>query len=183
LLPVSAEYLAWGALAALLLHEERFPAVPNGLLLWGGLAVTLGLCALPRPSGATAVALQFQPGLAQTARALAFTALICGLWRDSGSLVARFLRLAPLVFLGKISYGLYLYHLFTFQPWDALVRHVPALAALGHDVGLFLLTLAMAVASWFLVERPLNRLKDRIAYLRATPGPVTVDAPAPALAD
>jgi peptidoglycan/LPS O-acetylase OafA/YrhL len=170
LLPVCAEYLAWGALAALLLKEGRFPAIPNGLLLWGGAAATLGLCFLRRPPVTSPLELQFQPGLMQTVRALAFTALVVGLWRDRGSPLTLFLRLPPLVFLGKISYGLYLYHLFVFEPYETLVEAAPWVARIGHDLGLFLMTVALASASWFLVELPLNRLKERVPALRARPG-------------
>ena len=168
LLPVCAEYLAWGALAALLVKEERFPAIPNALLLWGGALATLGLCWLRRPVVSSPLELQFQPGLMQTARALAFTALIVGLWRDSASPLTRFLRLPPLVYLGKISYGLYLYHLFVFQPYDALLRAAPWMARVNHELMLFLLTVALASASWYAVELPLNRLKDRLPFLRAS---------------
>lgn len=168
LLPVCAEYLAWGALVALLLQQQRFPAIPNGLLLWGGLLGTLALCCLPRPDFGP-IQMQFQPGFMQTIRALVFTALIAGLWRDSTSWPARFLSLPPLVYLGKISYGLYLYHLLTFEPYAFLVRELPWLAQLDHDVALLLLTIAMASVSWYLVELPLNRLKDRLSFLRGAP--------------
>jgi len=168
LLPVCAEYLAWGALAALLLQQKRFPAIPNGLLLWGGLLGTLALCCVPRPDLGP-IQLQFQPGIMQTVRALVFTVLIVGLWRDSTSWPARFLSLPPLVYLGKISYGLYLYHLLTFEPYAALVRALPWVAKLDHNLALLLLTIAMASVSWFLVELPLNRLKDRLSFLRGAP--------------
>lgn len=169
LLPVCAEYLAWGALAALLLKEGRFPKLSNGPLLWGGALATLGLCLLDRPRVASPLELQFQPGWMQTVRALAFTALIVGLWRDRDSLLTRFLRLGPLVYLGKISYGLYLYHLFVFAPYDWLVEAAPWVARLPHDLVLLALTIAMAMTSWHLVELPLNRLKDRLPFLRSRP--------------
>ncbi len=174
LLPVCAEYLAWGGLAAVLLQQGRFPALPNAWLVWGGLGATLALCLVPRPENVTAIHIQFQPGLMQTVRALVFTALIVGLWRDPASWPARFLSLPPLVYLGKISYGLYLYHLFTFDPFAALLRRVPQLGAIDRSVALLALTIAAASLSWFLVERPLNRLKGRISYglrrgPRATP--------------
>jgi peptidoglycan/LPS O-acetylase OafA/YrhL len=162
ILPVCAEYLGWGALAALLLKQGRFPRIPNGVLLYGALLALAILIALPRPEGARGVELQFQPGLAQTARALVFTALVVGLWRDDRSLPARILRRAPLVYLGKISYGLYLFHLFTFEPYAALVRRYPELGVVDRRIALLALTIAVASLSWFAFERPLNRLKDRL---------------------
>lgn len=82
-----------------------------------------------------------------------------------GGVVGRVLRSSPIAYLGKISYGLYVFHHFlTFvdfsgvlaalglpTPWAALV---PVRIALQ-----FALTLALAMASWHLFESPLNNLK------------------------
>jgi len=66
----------------------------------------------------------------------------------------------PLLYTGKISYGLYLWHNF-----------MPALVVwlLGYNPGTWklaafatLLTFAAAATSWTLVESPLNSLKNRI---------------------
>lgn len=66
----------------------------------------------------------------------------------------------PLVYTGKISYGLYLWHMFM----PALVIRL-----LGYDPGTWklaafatILTFAVAATSWKLVEGPLNALKDRV---------------------
>lgn len=60
------------------------------------------------------------------------------------------LRWQPLVRLGRISYGLYLWHgaVFTLvpAPWPVLV----------------VLSLGISVVSWLLVERPFLRMKDRL---------------------
>lgn len=66
----------------------------------------------------------------------------------------------PIVYTGKISYGLYLWH--NFMPALAvwLIGYRPrdsALAALAT-----VLTFAIAAASWAFLESPLNALKDRI---------------------
>jgi peptidoglycan/LPS O-acetylase OafA/YrhL len=72
---------------------------------------------------------------------------------------ARLLSLPPLRFLGTISYGVYLWHLpvllwlrtrgqLSDRPLDALVA-------------VLLPTLAIATASWYLVERPCLRLHRR----------------------
>lgn len=164
LLPVVAEYLAWGGLAAVLLHENKFPPIPNPWLLWTCLVATIALCFAPRPEGLTPLQIQFQPGPLQTMRALVFIGLIVGLWRDSTSLPARFLQLKPIVYLGKISYGLYLYHLFTFDPFDALVRHDPRFGHLPRTLALLGLTIGVASLSWHFLEKPINALKKRLTY-------------------
>jgi peptidoglycan/LPS O-acetylase OafA/YrhL len=78
------------------------------------------------------------------------------------SVVRRFLRWPPLVYVGLVSYGVYLWH----QTW--LERAVtwnhrpefqasyPAIVTAG-----FALTLLTASLSWFLIERPLLRRRDR----------------------
>jgi len=72
-----------------------------------------------------------------------------------------------LVYIGQISYGVYLYH--NFMP--SVLAHVcgwagvavPAAAwarALFHTA----MTLGVASLSWALIERPLLKLKKTVAY-------------------
>ena len=72
------------------------------------------------------------------------------------------LRFGPLVYLGQISYGLYLYHYPIY--WLVVGRvALPELVAgaRGADAGA---SLAAAVLSWHLIERPILGLKDRFRY-------------------
>ena len=81
-------------------------------------------------------------------------------------------------YLGQISYGLYLYHNFIYNAyhtphthivlrvWRRLVSYVPTLgSSYAFEFVYFLvITIALASLSWFLIEKPINRLKDRYAY-------------------
>ncbi|MBO0935945.1 acyltransferase [Fibrella sp. HMF5335] len=81
-------------------------------------------------------------------------------------------------YLGQISYGLYLYHNFIYNAyhtpqthivlrvWRRLVSYVPTLgSSFAFEFVYFLvITIALASLSWFLIEKPINRLKDRYAY-------------------
>jgi peptidoglycan/LPS O-acetylase OafA/YrhL len=81
-------------------------------------------------------------------------------------------------YLGQISYGLYLYHNFIYNAyhtpkthivlrvWQKLTGWIPALDAsfAFQFVYLLVITIGLASLSWFLIEKPINRLKDRFAY-------------------
>jgi peptidoglycan/LPS O-acetylase OafA/YrhL len=83
------------------------------------------------------------------------------------------LRFAPLVYLGKISYGLYVYHQFinVGLKWldphlSARIGDVPASWLTASFAARFFVTVAVASASWFLMEKPLNDLKRYFPYSR-----------------
>ena len=84
-------------------------------------------------------------------------------------LVRRFLRWAPVAYVGLVSYGVYLWH----QAWIGYIREhwlgqktqfggplVPLL------VIAFTFTLLTATASYYLLERPVLRFKDRPPWRR-----------------
>jgi peptidoglycan/LPS O-acetylase OafA/YrhL len=80
---------------------------------------------------------------------------------QSGLLASR-----PLVYLGRISYGLYVFHmpvLTAFEPFTDLVRWVVRLPLA------FGLTLAVAALSYRFLEQPFLRLKERFTYVRSAP--------------
>jgi peptidoglycan/LPS O-acetylase OafA/YrhL len=85
--------------------------------------------------------------------------------------------------LGRISYGVYVYHYFV--PWTLGLKwpvfadpHGPA-QKLSTAVVSTLITLALAEASWRLVERPVLRLKDRLDGPGRTPAAAVAAAAAP----
>jgi peptidoglycan/LPS O-acetylase OafA/YrhL len=69
------------------------------------------------------------------------------------SLLSRSLSLPPLVFLGQISYSLYLWHPMILSFGDKLLGIPRAFGVV--------ISLAVATASYYLVERPFLRLKRR----------------------
>jgi peptidoglycan/LPS O-acetylase OafA/YrhL len=78
------------------------------------------------------------------------------------------LESAPLVGIGRISYGLYLYHalvMYWLEPAEYGWNHPTMTAtALG-------LSLAAALVSFYCIERPFLRLKDRLGHRTDAPTP------------
>jgi peptidoglycan/LPS O-acetylase OafA/YrhL len=117
--------------------------------------------------------------------AIAVTVCVLELVRRPGW-VARALSVRPLVYVGTISYGVYVYH-----------NLIPTVGrALEHRFGIWLRVLdvqpwrfvfmagaavGIAALSWRFLERPFNDLK-RYAPYTPTPTPTLPPAPVPVLA-
>jgi peptidoglycan/LPS O-acetylase OafA/YrhL len=153
-------------------RDRRF----SGALSAAAVVTLVGLFAtLDVPMGATYVG-----GL--TLSAAATVVLVRHLAIVPGGLLARALQWRPLVGAGRISYGLYLYHV----PIFTLVRtwHLGFVSALSLEVGA---SFAVALVSWFVVERPAQRWAHdparipvrRVVLARAVPDGVRPAVPAP----
>src|SRR5258708_4181750 len=107
--------------------------------------------------------------------ALAGAALVAGVVLDSGHPVARLLSTRLLVGIGRISYGLYLWHWPVYLALDGERSglHGYVLAALRVAV-----TGVLAGASFVLIERPAQRLRVRPRRVLPPPPP---GAPPPVL--
>lgn len=88
------------------------------------------------------------------------------------------LALWPLRHIGRISYGIYIFHYFIPQ---AMQKYLPGIDLSTHspypeEVRMFILvglSVAAAELSWFLVEQPILRWKDRVPGRRISyPGPM-----------
>jgi peptidoglycan/LPS O-acetylase OafA/YrhL len=79
--------------------------------------------------------------------------------------LTRILELAPLRYLGKISYGLYVYHYGTIAIMTALFRKYEldySLRSPQMFIASFGATLLIATLSFYLLEKPIMNLKDRL---------------------
>jgi acetyltransferase len=111
--------------------------------------------------------------------ALGFALLVAAAAAGTGPAVG-WLGARPLVALGVVSYGIYLWHL----PLILIVRELGLLpAAFAPRLALMLpLAIGAATLSWMLVERPVMRLvagprrRARAAGGRRTSGPVPAEA-------
>lgn len=93
--------------------------------------------------------------------------LVAAAGRGLPGLPGRFLAWRPMVYIGKISYGLYVFHYFAGPAVHGFSRRfVPFVyenIVLRVSV-MFVLTLSVAALSWRFMEKPLNDLKDRFPY-------------------
>jgi len=89
----------------------------------------------------------------------------------------RILQCRPLVYLGKISYGLYIFHNLAGSLWDGILAitgdphwltvfyQQPACRVVANAA----LTIALASYSWHRFEQPLNALKRKFPYPKEQP--------------
>jgi peptidoglycan/LPS O-acetylase OafA/YrhL len=87
---------------------------------------------------------------------------------------ARLLRLPPLVWTGRLSYGLYLWH---FPVFTFAAGALPGLTPVGSMALKVCGTFAAATFSYYVLERPCLRLKKRFSVIEipvlTSPSPVT----------
>lgn len=82
-------------------------------------------------------------------------------------LFVRLLELPWLRYLGKISYGMYVYHLpliwFTFRMFEDRIESETTLLLTRAPISLFA-TILISTLSYYLLEKPILNLKDRFFY-------------------
>jgi peptidoglycan/LPS O-acetylase OafA/YrhL len=166
-----------GVLLALILDGGRGKSAPRWLL--GSLqAISLiGIVALAtRPHLAKPYAMESGPRnpWLVTGEFVAiwatFALLIATLSLNDG-IVRRFLAHRWIRWLGKVSYGLYMYHILAIRLGQELFGRLPWFAnkELWQTIFAFALNVAMAAVSYQLLERPFLRLKDRWTKVPSRP--------------
>ena len=140
-----------GALAAVLWTRRMIPRRGLGVLAYGSIAVMaviVGRYSLLSP-------FLFSGGftLFAVATAVVIIATVQGDW-----VLNRFFESRPLRLLGRVSYGLYLWH----QPvYFAVVRYTVSWAPLARFALALVITAGCVAASWRFVERPAQRMRHR----------------------
>ena len=168
----SLDSLGLGGLLAWLLFGGQRPS--NRALAVVG-AVGVGIVAASAMGGHFFVVV-----LSDTGVSLAAFALIGAVAEDAPAWLEVPLAARPLVALGRISYGVYVYHFFVSSQMVGLGRCLFALGGRPLLVaGELAVTLLLATLSWRLLEKPINDLKNRWAPRVPVRGMNAPDEPRP----
>ena len=153
-LDTRAESLLIGALAAILL----FSGVASRAILTrigrAGWMPSLGIVAFGIATCTWNAKGLYHGG--GTLFALAVVVVVIALVTEASTALSRVFACSALVWVGKISYGLYLYHYPIFQSSTLAAMK---LSGTGKLLIAAILTLAVATISFYLLERPLLQLK------------------------
>lgn len=168
LLPSAVDYFGFGGLLALTppaawpKHPGRIAAVALATSL---LAVHLGFASIWPAWRA----------LDPTLIATGSVALVAYLVQPGPGLFRDVCRLPVLRYLGRISYGIYLYHNLAHRLSPSLIRrltgenYLPNEAA--HVAVLVAISILLAMTSWHVLELPLERLREHLTKPRAPTQP------------
>jgi peptidoglycan/LPS O-acetylase OafA/YrhL len=172
LTPNACDALCLGALLAYLnSHEDELLISKQKVihfLLLTGLFITIVLPMLPYLHSQNLVV----SALADTGRGQIFACLVAAAANGLKSVLGKMLESKPMVYLGKISYGIYLIHAFmseivyrTFDYLDLPGYQSPLIIALFSTVA----TILVATITWHVLERPINDLKRFFQYAVKVP--------------
>lgn len=161
--------LALGILVACCLGE-RLPKLSTGArsgLLFSGLLAWLLVAIYGHLNAPQSPAPLLGTLIGRPTVALSAAAILVAFIGAKGPM--KILQCPLLTYLGKISYGLYVYHMLGVFLSERLVRDV---AWSGHGVTVLLgfqLTVVLSVLSYHCFEAPFLRLKNRFAVIRSRP--------------
>ncbi|PSB04366.1 acyltransferase family protein [Merismopedia glauca] len=101
---------------------------------------------------------------------LIFSIIIGSLWYGDNDLVSKTLSWSPLVYIGKISYGVYLYHMFAhLLTWDFLlsqIEHWPQFIKFGLRLLVYgVISIGLAAISYHFYEKSFLKLKKLILLI------------------
>ncbi len=99
-----------------------------------------------------------------TLSAFSIALFVLGLWQTKNALILNVFNYRPFAYLGKISYGIYLYHPIAFVLRAMICYFLPQASVVNGEFVAFVITIGWAILSWQFFESRVLKLKDRFAY-------------------
>jgi peptidoglycan/LPS O-acetylase OafA/YrhL len=160
--PMQFDLLGLGIATAIIERKSRFAGIGARGLRWmgmgGAIFFVLFIAHFYWPvHGTGGLFATFGP----VSLGLATAALVLTLWQRPDWVPSRILGLRPFAYFGQISYGLYLFHP-NCLGWSSHYYGTYNLPNAGAGLAI---TLAVAMLSWHVFEKPINDLKNRFTYL------------------
>ena len=165
------ESILGGLLIGLGLLDEPLKKIPNALVLLAGLLSLASVCSLPNiyTEG-------WHLPLSYTLTGLGMTLIIHAVLNQKQTFVRRAFQNKVFTYLGKISYGLYVYSaLGLLLGAQVAIKwlHVPKNAAFYYPLAVMLasllITILISILSYQLVEKNFLRLKKRFTVIESRP--------------
>ncbi|MEP7114129.1 MAG: acyltransferase [Ilumatobacteraceae bacterium] len=151
-----ADVLLFGCLVGLLMSWNLLPRLldtrPVRLALWPAAVFMIVFLFIGGRNG--------RPVWAYTAIGVASVVLLLNVLNPERVRVRAFMRWRPLVFLGSISYALYLWHLFVLVVAERVLSTTNTLILTVVAVPL---SICIAVLSGVIIERPFRQMRNRYA--------------------
>lgn len=159
--PARMDSLLFGSLIALAIRSGWAPRLPKLSLIGLGMALA-GLVLLRIVSGGIDIGILSYQFFVPTLIPLLFASLlgVC-LHLPQQHAAIRFLSVNPLRVIAKYSYAIYLWHLFAAALTAFLIENTSPLLNAAYIPIAFALSFGMAVLSWYFIESPALRQKDR----------------------
>jgi peptidoglycan/LPS O-acetylase OafA/YrhL len=164
LLPVCGQFLLWGCLAGHAQLRGWGNKVSGTLLMIIGLI----LQAIDQYFVLTTTGFADTNDLfwfrQYTLSALSIALFVLGLWETKNGIVLMVFNYRPFAYLGKVSYGIYLYHPFAFVIYMMLCYFFPLFKTMNGELVAFIVTIVWSILSWQFFESRVLKLKERFAY-------------------
>ena len=159
--PMQFDLLGLGIATAIIERKGRFLGIDGRILRWLGLAGAVFFVLFIRRYylGRPGIGIWYAT-LGPLSLGVATAALVLTLWQRPAWLLSRFLGLRAFAYFGQISYGLYLFHP-NCLGWTT--KYFGNYNLKNTCFGLAV-TLAVAMLSWHVFEKPINNLKNRFTY-------------------
>ncbi|MFZ5911961.1 MAG: acyltransferase family protein [Chloroflexota bacterium] len=163
------ESIFGGLMVGLGLFDEQLKKIPAWFLFLAGALALWGVTELPNVN-----VIQWELMLTYPLIGLGMALILASVMQGGLWPLSLLFKNKTLGYLGKISYGLYVYHLagldLAFEWTDTLVSPERLLVypLAGTALGLAV-TVAFSVASYELLEKPFLRIKERFAFIQTRP--------------